>query len=386
MRLNLKNTPEQVELVKAMGSKQQTVAREAQEAFAAFLGPVIQQVLNQAGTAGSVYVDSPFDEDDSPSYPLDLYYADGAGAVTVWSQGIAGGLPASHVEGMSELKIATYRLDSAVSFLKKYARRGRLDVISKGVERMAQEVLVKQERNAWAVILKAVAEASSSAVTAAGTGISSLKAGSHVIPVGTESTFQLADLNKLMTINKRINESFAGGTPDNAYSNGITDLYVSPEVKEQVRAFAYQPMNTRHGAVTSSGASSVALPDSVRSEIYNNAGTSEIFGVNIVELNELGVGKKYSTLFDSFDSGNIAPDGSGGAHAWAAGTDELAVGIDNSKGAFVRALAQNSDSGASFTAQPDDQYVQRQEKLGFYGALEEGRVCIDSRAVVGLII
>ena len=57
MRLNLKNTPEQVELVKAMGSKQQTVAREAQEAFAAFLGPVIQQVLNQAGTAGSVYVD-----------------------------------------------------------------------------------------------------------------------------------------------------------------------------------------------------------------------------------------------------------------------------------------------------------------------------------------
>ena len=41
---------------------------------------------------------------------------------------------------------------------------------------MAQEVLVKQERNAWAVILKALGEASSSGVAAGGLGISSLKA------------------------------------------------------------------------------------------------------------------------------------------------------------------------------------------------------------------
>ena len=32
MKLKLKNTPEQVELVKAMGSKNQVAAREAQEA------------------------------------------------------------------------------------------------------------------------------------------------------------------------------------------------------------------------------------------------------------------------------------------------------------------------------------------------------------------
>jgi hypothetical protein len=385
MKLTLKNTPEQVELIKAMGSRQQTVAREAQEAFAAFLGPVVQSVLNQAGTAGSIYTDAPYDEDDSPSYPLDLYYNDGANAVSVWSQNIAGGLPSSAVEGMAELKIATYRLDSAVSFLKKYARRARLDVISKGVERMAQEVLVKQERNAWAVILKALGEATSSGVTS-GIGVASLKAGSHVVPVTDESVFQLADLNRLMTLNKRINESFANGTPDNVYSTGVTDLYVSPEVKEQIRAFAYQPMNTRHGKVTTSGATAVPLPDSVRTDIFNAAGASEIYGVNIVELNELGVGKKYNQLFDQFDTGNIAPNGTNTAHAFAESTDELCVGIDNSKGAFIRALAQNADSGSSFTADPDDQYVQRAEKLGFYGSLEEGRVCIDGRAIVGLIV
>jgi hypothetical protein len=35
---------------------------------------------------------------------------------------------------------------------------------------------------------------------------------------------------------------------------------------------------------------------------------------------------------------------------------------------------------------PDDQFVARSEKIGFYGSLEEGRVCIDSRAVAGISI
>ena len=389
MKLTLKNTPEQVELIKAMGSRQQTVAREAQEAFAAFLGPVIRQVLNQAGTAGAIYTDAPYDEDDSPSYPLDLYYNDGVNTVSVWSQNIAGGLPVSAIEGMAEMKIATYRLDSAISILKKYARRARLDVISKGVERMAQEVLVKQERNAWAVILKALADATSDGVVADGFGFSGLDAGSHVIPAGTESVFQLNDLNKILTLNKRINESFANGTPDNVYSAGVTDLYISPEVKEQVRAFAYQPMNTKgaNGTAVSANNAGIALPDAIRAGIYNAAGVQEIYGVNLVELNELGIGKKYNVLFDEMSGSNAcAPNGSGGAHAFVVGDDEICVGIDNSKGAFIRAIAQSADSGSSFTAEPDDQFVQRAEKLGFYGSLEEGRVCIDGRAVVGLAV
>ena len=119
MKLKLKDTPEQVELIKAIGSRDASVAREASEAFAAFLGPVIQKVLHTAGTASQIYVDSAYDEDDSPSYPLDLYYNEGEGYVTVWSQHMAGGLPTSQVEGMREIKIATYRLDSAVSFNKR---------------------------------------------------------------------------------------------------------------------------------------------------------------------------------------------------------------------------------------------------------------------------
>jgi len=391
MRLKLKNTPEQVELIKAMGSKNQLVAREAAEAFAAFLGPVVQKVLQQAATAGAIYTDAPFNQDEGASYPLDLYYNEtNDGYVSVWSQNIAGGLPTSQdVSAIQELKIATYRLDTAVSITKKYARQARLDVVSKLIERMSQEVLLKQERNAWAVALYALANASTGTVTADSVGITSLAAGSHVIPSHVTNVFQLQDLNKLMTLNKRINMSWAKGSADAPYSAGITDMYVSPEIKEQIRAFAYQPMNTRAAVGTADKDSTgIALPDSIRTDIFNQAGMQEIYGVNIVELAEFGIGQKYNTLFDEFDSGNIAPHGStaGTAIAFAGATHEIAVGLDNSKGAFVRAISVDADTGDTFTTVPDDQFTQRNERMGFYGSLEEGRVCIDARAVVGLAV
>jgi hypothetical protein len=313
MKIKLKNTPEQVELIKKIGSKDMTEAQEASQIFAAFLGPVIQQVISQAATAGAIYSDIEFDEDDSPSYPLDLYYDQDAGHVNVWSQNMAGGLPSNQVEGMKEMKIATYRLDSAVSFLKKYARRGRLDVISKGIERMAQEVLVKQERNAWAVIMKALAEAS----TKSGKASSASGSLNHVIQSANDNVFILDDMNRLLTLNRRLNASFANGTPVEA--NGVTDLFVSPEMLEQIRASTYP---------SSGGAA-----------------------------------------FDGTSSG-----------------DEILVGVDATRDALIRPVARLADGGGTWTVLSDDQWVSRSEKTGFYGYLEEGRVCIDARALSGIVV
>ena len=380
MRIKLKNTPEQVELIKALGSKNRLVAAEASEAFAAFLGPVIQRVILQAGTASQIYTDAPFDENDSPSYPLDLYYQElNNGYVSVYSQTLAGGLPsAQDVSAIQEVKIATYRLDSAVSINKRDARQARLDIIAKLVERMSQEVLIKQERNAWAVMLKALGEASTTP-----SGGAALK---HYIAAGVAGQFKLDDLNKLMTRVKRINESWAGGTASDPYSTGLTDLYVSPEIKEKIRAFAYNPLNTVGGirTVTTSGASesAIALPDGMREEIYRNAGMQEIYGVNIIELIELGLDKKYNVLFDSY----ISETATLGGTAFSPGNYQILVGVDNTKGALIRAVSTSSETGSQFNVQPDDQFLQRTDKAGFYGSLEEGRICIDARALSGIIV
>jgi len=45
-----------------------------------------------------------------------------------------------------------------------------------------------------------------------------------------------------------------------------------------------------------------------------------------------------------------------------------------------------SETGATFDAVPDDQFVQRSDKIGFYGSLEEGRGCVDGRAVAGIVV
>ena len=160
---------------------------------------------------------------------------------------------------------------------------------------MSQEILIKQERNAWAVILKALANSSSTNSTAANNG--------HILATNQESKFSVADISRLMTHMKRISASFANGTADPSDSFGLTDLYVSPEVLEQIRGFAYNPLNTVNDTVGVMG-----LPDGVREGVWRGAGMSEIYGVAIHDLVELGRNKKYNTLFSSFAQNGIAHD------------------------------------------------------------------------------
>jgi hypothetical protein len=128
------------------------------------------------------------------------------------------------------------------------------------------------------------------------------------------------------------------------------------------------------------------LPDNVREEIYRNAGMQSIFGVNVHEMVELGAGRKYNTLFNSFTGSNSVPGHNSGA--WQS-SDEIIIGLDNSRGSFIRPVAREHESGGTFSALPDEQfnaYGSRVEKVGFYGFLEEGRICIDSRAIAGIVI
>ena len=86
---------------------------------------------NEAAIAPTIFKDIEFDEDDNPSFPLDLYLGKIDNHVQVWTQNIAGGIPSSQVTGLEELKFGTYNLTSAVHWLNKYARKARLDVIAK---------------------------------------------------------------------------------------------------------------------------------------------------------------------------------------------------------------------------------------------------------------
>ena len=382
MKITLKRTEEQVELVKAMASKNRDVAYEAQVALAEFIGPVLAEVIAQAPTLSNLFTNFSFNEDDSPSIPLDLYYdITDEDYLTVWSQTVAGGLPSNAATPVqSEMKFTTYRLDSAVDFDKRYAARSRLDVVSKTFTRLAQEILLKQDRNSAALIFGALAGNNVTGGSAQTRGLS------HVIAANNAGRLTLDDFNRLMTRAKRITQSWAGGTPVGEGNRGVTDLIISAEIVQSLREIAYNPINTRTevvGTPTSYAGANIPATDEMRTSVYNNSGIPEFYGINLLELQEMGAGQRYNKIFAGF-APQVETPGTSTVATFADGTDEIILGLDRSRDMLLRAVATDSETGSEFSLAADDQYSIRQNKVGYYGSVEEGRMILDNRALFGV--
>ena len=319
-----------------------------------------------------------YNADDNPSIPLDLYFdvAD-EDYIQVYSQSRAGGLPTSEVlPTSSELKIATYSLDSAVSFDRRYAAKSRMDVVAKTMTRVAQEILLKQNTISANVAISALASGSTNGL-------------SHVLTSSAENRFTLADLNSLLTRSKRIVTSFVGGTPDARQGKGVTDIVVSPEIVEELRAIAYNPINTANApANTSSSVVAVQTADVIAQEAYSAAGAPSFYGINVIELNEMGDQQSFNGIFKTAaDAAGLSTiSHSSGAFDNGAAGDQFVLGIDRTRESLIRPVAVDAENGGEFNLIADDQYSIRQNKIGYFGSLEEGRIVLDDRALVGMLV
>lgn len=382
MKFELKRTPEQIELVKLMASSNRQVAYEAQAAISTLLAPVVGELFLQSDITNLIYKDIPFNEGEDPAFPIDIFFNVPEGYNQIWSQNIAGGVPTNFMTlPVNEVRFTTYQIESAISYLKKYAALARLDVVAKALERLMQEINLKQQKNAWAPFFAALANASYTALaTNGGAAIPS------VFRTASTGFFTLADLNKMFTALRRLNSSWVGGTTTEVSS--LTDLFISPETKEQIRGFAYQPVNTQGANVVTGTASSgvVALPDAEREKIFNSAGVETLFNVALHELNELGAGYKFNLLFQAMAGANQYSTYAGsGTATFNGSSSDLIIGLDANKENAFRPVEIKADSGSQFSLVPDDQFLMRSQKLGWWGAVTEGRVIVDIRNSIGLI-
>jgi len=360
MKITLKRTEEQVELVKAMASRDRAVAYEAQQALAEFIGPVLSEVVDNAPTLSNLFSPFQFQADDNPSIPLDLYYdVTDDEYIKVYSTNAPGGLPSSHVTPThSELKLATYRLESAIDFDKRYASRSRLDVVSKSMTRLAQEVLIQQENASASLLFGTIADNTSKLS----------------LTVTQNGRFLLDDFNRMLTKMKRNNPSWSGGTPER--TRGMTDLIVSPEIVQNLREMAYNPINTKNPAGTGVTAThdNIAATDDMRTALFNQAGLPDFYGISIMEIYELGPGQKYTKVANKLG----LCDAKGGTN------DDIVIGLDRSRESMLRAVAVDAESGTTMTVSADDQYVARSKKIGYYAELEEGRTVINDGAILSM--
>lgn len=376
MKITIKRTEDQLNLVRAMASNNREEAYEAQAAVASLIGPVVNEVINNAVTVGNLFSTLTYEWDDNPSLPLDLFHdITDEDYIQVYSQQVAGGLPYNQVfPAHNELKFNTYSLDSALAFDRSYARKARVDVVSKTFTRMAQEVMLKQERTAFNVLASALIK---------GNGTTNKR----IISSFNQDRLILDDLNRLITKSKRINSSFNGGTPVGGSVTGVTDLLVSPEMIEKLRSMSYNPINT---VATGATGNDIAAPDELRMSVYNSGGLPSFYGINIIEVLEMGIGQRFNKIalaIDGADSATVTSGGQGESpDTGFSATDELLIGVDRSKESLIRPVVLGEGATDALNIQVDDQFSVRQNKIGYYGTLEEGRICIDDRALTGIVV
>ena len=105
------------------------------------------------------------------------------------------------------------------------------------------------------------------------------------------------------------------------------------------------------------------------------------------ELFPAGCDNSFNKIFDAIVTANSATViGGGNSGTFVQADDEILIGIDRSRDSLVRPVVLDEGSSAEFSVLVDDQFSIRQNKVGYFGKLEEGRVCLDDRALVGIVV
>lgn len=369
MKITIERSNESLELIKALASKNPNEVWDAQIAIAEIVGPVLEVQANQAPVLSNLFELKTFDEGANPSIPLDAYRdITDENYFSVWTQAVDGGLPSNEIRPVTgELKITLSKIDSAQNFHKKYIAQGQIDVVARAFERMAQEMLVKDETLSATMIFAALAKAVTNGKQ-------------HVVRSVVSGRITLDDFNNLKTFSKRLYKSWAGGTPEGPSKAGFTDLFLSPEAMGDIRKMAYNPVNTEAAPMEGAVKNGIGAPDEIRRQLYSTAGDPTFFGVTFHEYNEFGIGQKYNKLF-----AKLAGETEFGGSKFEEATSQIILGIDNSVDSMYRFASTNGD-GRTMTFEPDDQYTRRSGKIGWYGYKDEGRIILDDRALTAIIV
>jgi hypothetical protein len=355
MKVKINATPEQIELLKLTGNRDRSKAWPAMEAFAAILAPVVQVVLDKLSTVRSIYSVKTIGETDNAEFPLDVFFDEKDGDILVHFQPRPGGVPSSYMSGLETVIVPTAMYQSEVSWQNKFARNGRLDVVSAYIHKLGQAMVRKEEINGWTVLLHAAATSSTNSL-------------SHTVTsTTTDGIFHLDLMNQMLTRAKRLNTSVGGGTAI-AAPQGLTDIFLSVEAMADVRAFSYNPINVRGATAAAAAGDVVALPDDLRKDILAGAGMLSLMGITLHEMNELGLSQSYNTIFDSFFAGTFVP-----------ASDEVIIGVDMSRDSNV----MPSKGGLVIM---NDILNNRSDKSGVIAQEDIGFGVLDTRALVAGII
>lgn len=324
--------------MQACASEDTAVREKAQKAFAAELSaPIRKAVFDTANHAG-IYEPDVLPAGATPNYPLDFVTPGTEDDYIAFVMPKQGRVPERHVEG-DELWVPTYKIANSIDWDIDYMRHARFDVVMRAMEVYQAGFVRKNNIDAWRTLL-AAADDRGMIVTAS--GAAPFTGNTSLLSPPSEGAFVKELIARMQTAMTR-------GAGGNGNAGKLTDLYLSVEAIEDIRAWSITEVD-----------------DVTRKEILNaTVPLPRLYGVTLHPMTEFGRGQEYQNFLVNVLGASLP-----------ASTEEFCVGLDLSvTDAFIQPIRQELETH-------EDPALHRQFRAGVYGSMVHGFAVLDARRVM----
>ncbi len=316
-----KVTPQMVEVLKRSASSDTQVAQAARVELARALEVPLRKGIMQGDNHSWIFENTVFEPGTHIEYPIHFMTPSNVRefrAYTIPNQGM---IPHRYIES-DYLSVPTYTVGASIDWTLRYARDARWDIVSQALQVMEGQFVVKDNQDAWRLLLAAAA-------------------GRNVVQFDSTATpgYFSKRLISLMQVSMR---RTSGGNFQSMGQGKLTDVAISPEGL----------MDIRNWGVTE-------IDEVTRREIFiqgdGEESVNRIYGVQLHALDEFGETAEYTNYYK----------------------DVLGATIPGSKLEIVLGMdLLNRDSFMNPVRSPleiyEDLTRHRSREMGFYGWKEHG--------------
>ncbi len=335
-------TQKAIAALQATANPNTAVRDAAQRAFAGELNTPLRQGIFDRDNLGNIFERQLLAPGAQANYPLDFIKPGEEDNFIAFAMPKQGRIPERHVEG-DELWVPTYRIANSIDWDIRYAEEARFDVIMRAIRVYEAGFVRKINTDGWRTLVSA-ADGRGLVVTALG---GAPFTGSTLAPAPSGGQFTKELISRMRTAMVR-------GAGGNGNSGRLTDVYLSLEAMEDIRAWDVDEID-----------------EFTRREIFvsQEYGLASIYGVTLHEMTEFGVDQEY----EAFITDTLVR-----AHQTISSEtlEEFCLGLDlSTMDSFVMPIRKELETY-------EDPALYRQQRAGIFGWMEHGFAVLDARRLL----
>lgn len=322
-------TPEMKELLVRSASPNKAEAEEASLKIAKAVELPLREGIMSGDILQGIFESLTLEPGVSPEMPLDFLSPGTEDMFVAYAVPNQGRIPEREVKS-DFVTVPTYEIGNSITWLLKYAKNARWDVITRCMQVFEAGFVKKMNDDGFHTLLAAGVDR-------------------NIVVYDAGATAGLFT-KRLISLMKTTMRRNGGGNSTSMNRRVLTDLFTSPEAIEDMRNWGID-----------------IVDEITRRELYTaqDGAINRVFGVNLRDIDELGVGQVYQNYFTNTLTGTMG-----------ASDVEIVVGLDLSKnGAFVMPNRGPVEVNPYVT-------LREQRKDGVYGTAEIGFGVLDTRYVI----